>query len=218
MPATLYAVIFTGGVLRDSPAVQSAIAASGLIVAADGGADAAVRFGHSPHVVVGDLDSISPAVHKQLVAEKCEFVTSPAQKDETDTELAVAYALTRHAGDITILGGIEGDRIDHILANIFHVSSLPVPTRFINGHTTAWAVTGPAAVPVHGAPGDVLSLLPLTPEITGVTLTGLQYPLHAATMAMTSARGISNVLTAPEATVTFARGRLLLVHIDKAGL
>jgi thiamine pyrophosphokinase len=210
----MHVVIFTGGVLRPGRAVDQALAAADLIIAADSGADNALKFHRQPAAVVGDLDSIDPEVKRALEQTDCRFVVSPAEKDQTDTELAVQYALGRGATRLTILGGIESDRIDHILANVFYMIQIPVPATFINGTTTAWVAKGPATVPIPGTPADLLSLLPLTAQVTGLHTTGLQYALGGHTLSMYETLGISNVLTASEAGVTFSRGLLLFIHID----
>jgi thiamine pyrophosphokinase len=214
----LHVAIFTGGVLRDSPGVRRALASAGLVVAADSGADTAIKFTHLPTAVVGDLDSIGPETKKILEQKNCSFIVSPAEKDQTDTELAVRYAIEHGAQRITVLGGIEGDRIDHILANIFFTSKLPVPVSFVNGPTTAWAEAGPKKVSIPGRVGDLLSLLPLTPQVSAVRTQNLQYALHGSDMSMYAALGISNVLSAPDASVEFARGLLLFVHTASVGV
>jgi thiamine pyrophosphokinase len=214
LPNGIHTVIFTGGLLRTGKAVEQALTKPDLLIAADSGADTAVKMGYYPSVVIGDLDSISPETKKVLEQRGCAFVVSPEEKDQTDTELAVRYAVARHATRITVLGGIEGDRIDHILANIVFTAGMSVPVIFVNGATTAWVEKGPRDVSIKGNSADLLSLLPLTPKVTGVHTAGLGYALEGKTLSMTETRGISNVLTSAGAGVKFSRGLLLFVHID----
>jgi thiamine pyrophosphokinase len=72
-----------------------------------------------------------------------------------------------------------------------------------------------ATLDIHGASGDLISLLPLGEDAIGVTTEALLYPLQAETLHLGSARGVSNVLTSPQGRVTLRRGRLLVIHTRK---
>ena len=91
-----------------------------------------------------------------------------------------------------------------------HPDFAPLALRLADGPVTLWIVRDQATV--RGAPGDTLSLLPLAGDAEGVTLTGLEYPLNDSTLRFGTTTGISNVLTAPEATITVRRGVLLVAH------
>jgi thiamine pyrophosphokinase len=52
----------------------------------------------------------------------------------------------------------------------------------------------------------------LSNVVTGITYTGMRYPLEDATLHLGSTRGISNEVSAVPATVTIATGRLLLIQ------
>ncbi|MBI2123505.1 MAG: hypothetical protein HYT96_05030 [Armatimonadetes bacterium] len=67
------------------------------------------------------------------------------------------------------------------------------------------------ATVVAGGRGDLVSLIPMTPTVTGITLTGFRYPLKNATARQGSTRTISNVIDRSPATIRFKRGRLLVV-------
>ncbi len=208
----MHVVIFTGGVLRDGRFVRQALTKADLVIAADSGAQTALDFQTLPKVVIGDFDSLDEDTQQLLKRKGCELIVCNPEKDETDTELALQYALGKNASQITLLGGIEGDRIDHILANIFLLADQAIPLRCVNGSTAVWAQSGPAAVQIAGRSKDILSLLPLTPEVSGIKTNGLQYPLSDETLTMGISRGISNILIKDQATVKFTQGTLLFVH------
>ena len=65
-----------------------------------------------------------------------------------------------------------------------------------------------------GKKGDILSLIPITPEVTGIRTEGLYYPLIDETISMGPARGISNVFMGDSATVTIQSGLLLAIKLD----
>jgi thiamine pyrophosphokinase len=60
--------------------------------------------------------------------------------------------------------------------------------------------------------GSTVSAIPLSPLVTGITYTGLEYPLQDATLALGSTRGVSNVMAATPATLTIREGVLLVVY------
>jgi len=137
----------------------------------------------------------------------------PARKDEIDLELALLAAVRHGAAWLRVIGAV-GDRIDQTLANIA-LLALPalegIDARVVSGRQTLWLLR-PGRHTVHGAPGDTLSLLPFVPGVEGITTEGLEYPLRDEPLAFGPARGVSNVLTVPEACVSFKAGLLVAVH------
>ncbi len=208
----MHAVIFTGGILRPGKPVEEALASSGMIIAADSGAATALDFQVTPSVVIGDFDSLDAKAKKILEAKGVQFIVHDSDKEHTDTELAVDYAVKNHATKITILGGLEGDRIDHVLANVFSVAGVKVPVSFVSGSTEAWTIKGPGMARLNGHAGDLVSLIPLTPRATGISTSGLQYSLDGGSLAMDRSQGVSNVMTRTKAKVSLGKGTLLIVH------
>ena len=88
-----------------------------LLLAADGGAHHALALDLVPHVVIGDLDSLTEDGQARLRSAGARFITHPKAKDETDLELALTYAIQQGAEEILILGALGG-RLDHTLANL----------------------------------------------------------------------------------------------------
>jgi thiamine pyrophosphokinase len=68
---------------------------------------------------------------------------------------------------------------------------------------------------LHGAPGDLVSLVPVHGPATGVTTEGLRYPLRGEDLVPGSTRGVSNVLLGTEAVVRLETGVLLAVQPGK---
>lgn len=208
----MHAVIFAGGTLREGAAVEQALAGADLIVAADRGAMLALQYGYTPTLVVGDFDSLTFPV-QELEARGCTIIRVAAEKDETDTELAILAALERGADTITLLGGLGGARFDHSLANIFLlVAFKTVPIRIVDGPMVCWLLCGPNEAHIHGRPGDLLSLFPLAGNAAGISTSNLYYPLHDATLRFGKPRGMSNVLLESHAQVKLQEGMLLIVH------
>jgi thiamine pyrophosphokinase len=210
----MHVVVFAGGTLRPGRAVDDAITSADLIIAADGGAATALRYGCTPAIIVGDFDSL-PAQELATMQSRAgiEIIRVTAEKDETDTELALQVALERGASRITLLGALGGARFDHTMANVLLLGDFStVPLRLVDGPSICWLLRGPGSTHIHGQRGDLLSLLPLTGEAASVHTTNLYYPLHGETLRFGRTRGVSNVLTAEEAQVILESGLLLVIH------
>lgn len=194
-----------------------------LVIAADGGARKADEIGLAPDLVIGDGDSLDDAAVAALRAAGIDVELFPAEKDESDTELALREAVARGAKTIVILGAFGGGRLDHALANIGLLALPELEGRDVvlsDGRVTIrmmGAGDGPGRASVAGTPGDLVSLFPLDAQVEGITTAGLRYPLHGETLALGASRGLSNELTDPEARVSSERGRLLIVHTTSKG-
>lgn len=208
-------LIFAAGTITPGRALQQAIASSELIIAADKGAAAALHYGLTPTIVVGDLDSIPKATLQQLRTTNSQIIQAPVEKDETDTELAITIAIEHGATSITLLGALGGARFDHTIANILLLADIDsVPMRIIDGPTSCWLLRGPTSSSITGNVGDLLSLFPLTNDATNVSTHGLYYPLHNDTLHFGKPRGVSNSLTQEQASVSLTSGLLLVIHTD----
>jgi thiamine pyrophosphokinase len=203
-------VIIAGGDLNQTDEVRDLITASDLIVCADGGAGHLRALNILPHVLVGDLDSIQDEDRSFFAENKVKILSFPPRKNFTDSELCVSWAIDHHATDVTFLG-VTGTRLDHTLANIFLLRRLVrenIPARIINQTNEIHMVTD--QLRLAGRAGDLLSLVPVTRQVTGVTLEGLEYPLSNATLEMGSSLGISNVFRADTASVSVGDGILIV--------
>ena len=213
-PDKLKVVIVANGHVEPNDAER--VLDADLVIAADGGAAHCDCFGRLPDLVVGDLDSIDPALAEKISQAGAAIIRHPRRKDQTDLELALGEAAARGAGDIVILGGLGG-RWDMTLATVLGLAApnlAGIRTRLVDGNTEMVRLTGPERHTVHGRPGDTLSLLPLGGDAVGVTLKGLEYPLLNATVRTATALGVSNVLTDDCAEIVLEKGLLLCVHIS----
>ena len=84
-----------------------------VTVSADCGYKNAKLLGIVPQFAVGDFDSET----QNEIPRETEIIEVPAEKDFTDTALAVDVALEQGADFIYIIGGLGG-RLDHTMANL----------------------------------------------------------------------------------------------------
>jgi thiamine pyrophosphokinase len=222
---TRRALIVAGGdvsatVELDPDLLRSAGAGDLLVIAADGGLHNAEALGLHLDLVVGDGDSLAPGELEDLSQRGIEVQLHPRSKDSTDTELAIREAVRRGAAEVTLIGALGGLRFDHALANVLLLAALDIGAALVivDGPTTIRVIgrRAPERLNVDGAVGDILSLLPLSEETTGVSVTGCAYPLDQATLAQGSTLGLSNELLSPRAAVAVERGRLAVMHTRKA--
>lgn len=207
------AVIFVNGVIPDRATVQRWVRADDDLIAADGGAHHAVAMGLVPRVVVGDLDSLAPELAEKLAAQGVELEKHPAAKNMTDLELAIERAVEDGATEILLLGALGG-RLDQSLANVLLMAQRdwPAMIRLVDATEIATVIHGGESMTLEAALGSTMSLLPLSPEVTGITYTGMLYPLNDATLAFGSTRGISNEVASHPATVTIRTGIALVIQ------
>jgi thiamine pyrophosphokinase len=187
---------------------------AGLVIAADGGAAALERSGTRIDRLVGDLDSADPALVARLAADGTQVTRHPADKESSDTELAVMAALESGATEIVLLGAMAGTRLDHALANLLLLADpeLGPALRIVHGPSTVRAVRDGGRLALDAEPGALVTLLPVGGEVTGVTTRGLRWPLVAATLRIGRSRGLSNEVVQPDAWVRVEHGTLLVVE------
>jgi thiamine pyrophosphokinase len=182
-----------------------------LLICCDGGARHFQNSGIKPDVVIGDMDSIAPNQLAGYSREKIKIIKYPVNKDFTDTELALDYALGLKPEKIFIWCALGG-RIDHTLANVFLLvkgREEGVRISLIDEYCEAFVLDKEATF--TNETGKTVSLLPLTPQVTGINLTGFAYPLEKGTLKMGESRGISNVINDERAVVKVGKGSLLVI-------
>ena len=184
-----------------------------LVVAADGGARHAGELGLALDVVVGDLDSIDPALHRELEMSGVEIHRFPARKDEIDLELALREAVRRGATEATVLGAL-GARWDQPLANLmlaFAPELASIALTFVEGSQVVRMLRGPVSLELDETPGSTVSLIPVGGDVSGLRSEGLDYALNGDTLPFGTPRGVSNVVVSRPARVAFERGALCVV-------
>jgi len=206
-------IIFANGNLPNLEKARQLIRPDDFILCADGGTRHALALGLTPNVVIGDLDSVTKEERKKMKELDVEIIQHPTDKNETDLELAIDYALTLNPNQILILAALGG-RMDQTLANIALISNSSLVThnlRITDGVEEIFFCRDHAQV--IGRSGDIVSLIPWQGEVTGVFTENLRWHLHHETLYPDKTRGISNEMTADVATVSLTSGLLLITHI-----
>jgi len=135
-------------------------------------------------------------------------------------------ALPAEGAPELVICGALGDRFDHSLGLVLLLAGLaeatgvaaPAPglprVRLVGARQEAFVLGPGHGVELVGRPGDTVSLLPLTPEVSGVTTAGLAYPLAGAALRWGETLGVSNEMTGTRAAIETGRGVLLVTRLE----
>jgi len=213
VPSSRTALVIVGGSAL-SPDALVGLPPDAYIIAADSGLDHAVAAGLRPHLVIGDFDSANPATLAWAVAEGIEIERHSPDKDNTDTELALAAARMSGATDVVLLGG-GGDRLDHSIAAITtlgHPSMAVFTTVSARWDTTMISVLhAPRAITFATELDATFSLLALHGACSGIDVDGGLWPLSDAELQPGSSLGVSNRTTTNELRLRARVGVLTVV-------
>jgi thiamine pyrophosphokinase len=209
---TLRILIFANGELPGVEVARKLLAPDDLIICADGGSRHALALGLTPDALIGDLDSITEEELARIAGSKTSVVRLQRDKDETDLELALNYALEHDPAFIVIVGALGG-RLDHTLGNI----ALLADPRLIRRRCSLddgveRVVLCRARTEINGAAGDLISLVPWGGPAEGVRTDGLRWALRGETLLPERSRGISNEMLGDTARVFVEYGSVLVIH------
>ncbi len=203
------AVVVAHGSAADEDSRE--LAGADLVVAADAGALLLDRWGRPPDAIVGDLDSLGEDVAAAFAERGVVIRRAPIDKDETDLELAVAYARERGADEIVVLAASGGRRLDYDVANPLLLVGWGHGVRAVRGGTTMRALRAGEELVLVGGIGDRVTLMAVS-ERTIVSTEGLRWPLRDEELALGTGRGVSNEVVRVPARVHCGAGALVLVE------
>lgn len=202
------ALVFAGG---SPPGLGSSdLPAADLVIAADSGLHHALDMGIAVDLVVGDLDSADPLRVESAVNAGAEVISYPADKDETDLELALGLAVARGASQMIVVGALGG-RLDHLLANMALLASgrwADQTIELLDSEAHMWIVRGTRQLTV--AAGATVTLLAAAGPAT-VTTSGFQWDLTDHLLVPGGSLGVSNVARGAGPTVTAASGVIIAI-------
>ena len=205
------AFIYTGGKIEPK-AIIEAPDKDDLIIAADSGYKNAKLMGVKPHILLGDFDSL-PREELNEAAEGAQVITVPAEKDFTDTQLAVNTALKKGATEIVIIGGVDG-RLDHTLSNlaiIENLKSLGARGHITDGKNRMRYLENDSIIILRSG-FKYFSLIAKGEKVKGVSAEGCKYPLKNAVLSEKNQYAISNEIEGNCAFISVKKGKLLIIE------
>lgn len=206
------AVIVTGGNKPSKALISSYIKNSDLIIGADKGSEYLYDYEITPHVILGDFDSINKEKLKRIEENQVEIIKFPPEKDYTDTEIAIIEAIKRGADIIYLFGGI-GTRVDHSLGNI----GLLLTTKnkgkkliIIDHHNKMYLAD--KRMNLNGNAGETISFHALSDVVKGFDIKGAKYNLDSYDMHLLDPRAICNEFVDSPIDIKYDSGELLIIH------
>lgn len=202
------AFIYTGGTVWREDLID-APKENDLIVTADSGFYLARDLGLKPDAVIGDFDSCPPPPEGDW-----EYLRYPSEKDDTDTQLAVKYALSRGATHLTVVGGLEG-RLDHTLSALSILEMLlhryKMHAVYTNGANRVQIVENDSLLVLREG-YRYLSILAVSEKLKGVTVEGCKYPLKKQTLTRENQYAVSNELVGNAAFIEIKKGCAFIIE------
>ena len=179
-----------------------------LILCADGGANTASAYGHTPDYVVGDLDSVSDQIKAALAADRLVLV-DPEGNVGTDGQKVLNHAVALGVTEAVLLG-FTGRRTDHLLGNLSLLKTFAdrLALRIVDDYCDIRLID--RHIRFRAAIGQKISLCPLEGAVEDITTEGLKWPLRSESLIPGVRDGISNEVVANPVEIRVGRGDLLL--------
>lgn len=204
------------------------------LIAADRGLEFFLDYLILPDVVIGDFDSLSEDGKNFLEMQNedipyggmlewklqkgegkvVEVVRLRPEKDDSDTQSAMNYAIQNGAKEIVILG-VTGNRVDHLMANfglLILAQKQGAEVALADRYNYMKFIPSGTILKKAEQFGKYVSFFPLRGDVTGLTLEGFKYPLdkyHLTTAD--SGLTVSNEISEEYAKVTYESGTLLMI-------
>lgn len=187
------------------------------IIAVDNGLKYVDELGLSPYILIGDQDSLEPALLNKYSQIPCYL--HPSEKNDTDTELAINWCINQKCyAEIIICNSLEG-RFDHSLAIALNLLKLPYPTMEHMIFPTPYRIESekqtvfilPDNIEFNNCEGKTLSLISLSHRVIFYNSQNLKYSLNNLVIKQFQSRGISNLIISKQASISKKEGVCLAI-------
>lgn len=156
-------------------------------------------------LAIGDFDSLAPDDFDKISLYADNIIRLNPIKDDTDTEAALNEAL-KISNDITIIGGIQGSRIEHMIANICLIKKYPFVSMIDDN---SYIFTLNSDYNMNPDEYKFVSIFPLENSI--ISLNGFKYNLKKYKLNLYDSLGISNEINAYDAKISVHKGQILVI-------
>lgn len=201
-------IIFAAGPVEITPLLPQTFTEDDYIIAADAGIRNAALLSVTPHLIMGDMDSLQP----NEIPEGA--VLFPVRKDDTDLMLAVKKGIALGYRSFLIYGALGG-RLDHTFASQQTLSYLLEQGCIgilVDGRQWVTMLQkGTLTIPTGYRHVSIFSY---TEKCEGISLKGLSYPLEDAELDQNFPLGVSNAVVQTPAVISVRKGKLLVILSD----
>ena len=181
----------------------------GPYIGVDRGALTLANAGKKMVCAIGDFDSVDMNELETIKQACADFVLLPREKDETDSESAIQYALQQY-DKVVLYGGCNG-RADHYLANIMLVYRYGGKVELMdNKNRIRYLTKG-----IHTIyKSDYTYLSFITFDNVELSLEGVKYPLNHKCIKRGDVFTISNEIESDYATITVYDGEVICLECE----
>lgn len=180
-----------------------------IVIAADSGYKNAVALRLKVNILVGDFDSMS-----DIPDGVDEIVRVPAEKDETDAQLAVEIAAKRGAEELVIIASTSG-RVDHALSLLCILEDMwakKIRGYIVNGQNRVRFIRDSGHILLRTENYKYFSLIAADDKVKGVSIEGGKYPLIKKTLERKNQFAVSNEITKNAALITVKKGGVYIIE------
>ncbi|MEZ0482579.1 thiamine diphosphokinase [Planococcus sp. SSTMD024] len=206
-------VLTAGGPADELPDLSSYKGA--VHIGVDAGVMTLLGLGIEPMEAIGDFDSVTDSEYEKIRSAFPSLERSPADKDESDTELALKKAM-HYEPDIVIVTGVTGGRLDHYMAALHIVfayqRSYPHIDFIVLNKQNRIRFMEPGTYQMKvDQDFNYVSFYPFAEEVSGFTIEGFKYPVNDERIPFGSTRFISNELL-EDGKLEFTGGHLIVIE------
>ncbi|HDY75986.1 MAG TPA: thiamine diphosphokinase [Candidatus Marinimicrobia bacterium] len=177
-------VILANGRFPTHPIPLSILDKAGTVICTDGSADTLIELDRTPHVIIGDLDSI------KLKNDEFKGLWIPApDQNKTDLQKTLEWCLINGLKNVVVLGTM-GKREDHSLGNLYILAefSQKMDVHFVADYSCIYCFKGMQSF--KSTNGQLISIVAIKP-VKSISTKGLKYPLIQEPL-LPECNGISN--------------------------
>lgn len=198
------ALISLGGNYSGEKILKAEAVDSSIVIAADSGYLHLINSGIIPDILIGDMDSIGNIdIHK-----KVKIIKYPEDKNFSDSELAVKYAIENKINNIVLVNSLSINRPDHLFSNFSLLAAYPM-TKIVEKNLNIFSIKGPIEFVINAEINNLLSLFSFTDHCEGLTIKGVKYQVQNYILSYGS-RGLSNIVTSKKVSISLKKGNLLI--------
>ena len=203
--------ICSGGPIRKLPMDRKVNRWIGV----DRGAYYLIEHGIIPDVIVGDFDSVSEEEYASISEVVPRVELFQAEKDDTDTDLALMRALDFKPSEV-LLTGATGGRLDHheaALRSLYRMQmTYPhIQFKIIDAHNELQFLL-PGRHQLTKTSHSYLSFFSTVESVCDVTLRGVKYETTDEKIDLATSRFTSNEIISDNAYITFSCGICLMIR------
>lgn len=203
-------IIFSGAYIENYDYLSEINFDDYLIICADSGYKHAKLLNVVPDVILGDNDS-----YVNKYPDDIKNFVYPPEKDFTDTNIAIDYAIKHNAEEILIIGGLGG-RIDHEFSHFClmnYALDKGVKLKLINDTNEIWMEKNPFTL--KKSKRKYVSFFPYAGDVFNFSIKGLKYETTNMHMVPNRVQASSNEFSdSNTAFVTFDSGIVIVMLCD----